>query len=161
MSWTQVYVTGLAQTIEPSDEDLEDILAERYRLKNDDNNDTTSMICWAGPGTTLFKRDKGVCRGYAFLSFHTLESAEVVIHRINTNTISNNTPPLSSSVAVPQPLRAELSKPKSKGKKKKHNNNNTDHSDVRLRRQRGAPVRKHPVITSSDKKKTGLGNKTR
>ena len=168
MSWTQVYVTGLAQTVEPSDEDLEHHLAERYNLRGDDGDETGSVptIRWAGPGTTLFKRDKtnNACRGYAFICFLSLESAEVVVERINSNHYAREPPADSIATAtLPPVLRAELSKPqKPKPRKKKdgHNTNN-DGSDIRLRRRRAAPIRKHPVIVSSDKKKTGLGNKTK
>lgn len=65
---------------------------------------------------------------------------------------------------LPLQLHAELCKPKPKSKKKKPSNTNSggqDHRDLRIRRQRGAPVRKHPVITSSDGSRTCLGNKTK
>ena len=59
-------------------------------------------------------------------------------------------------------LRAELSNPKGGTKKKSNKKNNDDNlPDLRLRRQRKLPVRKHPVITSSDGKRTNLGNKTK
>lgn len=56
-------------------------------------------------------------------------------------------------------LRAEVSIPKKKPKKE--GDVGKELPDLRCKRQRGAPVRKHPVIRSSDGKKTNLGNKTR
>lgn len=172
MSWTQVYVTGLAQTVEPCDDDLEDLLAKRYCLDNHhhgDDNDNLPHVDWAGPGTSLFKRDPttNASRGYAFLSFLTLESAETMVARINNHTTEDPavdpTNSNSTELLLPPNLRAELSKPKPKNKsnKKKNSNDKEDLADVRLRRKRAPPIRKHPVIVSSDKKKTGLGNKTK
>lgn len=173
MSWTQVYVTGLAQTVEPCDDDLEDLLAKRYCLDNHhhgDDNDNLPHVDWAGPGTSLFKRDPttNASRGYAFLSFLTLESAETMVARINNHTTEDpaadaTTSSNSTELLLPPNLRAELSKPKPKNKsnKKKNSNDKEDLADVRLRRKRAPPIRKHPVIVSSDKKKTGLGNKTK
>jgi len=165
MSWTQVYVSGLNQTVEPSDEDLERLLADRFNLNNATAYGSSTYafddsIQWAGPGTTLFKRNETTnsCRGYAFLSFLSSESAEMIIERINNShtTVSDDTN------LLPAFLRAELSKPqKAKPKKKKDEQSSKDLSDLRLRRKRRAPIRKHPVIISSDKKKTGLGNKTK
>ena len=177
MSWTQVYITGLDQSIEPTDDIIEQLLDKGYKLSNDD------MMCWAGYGTTLVKRNEttGACRGYAFLAFFSKEGALVAIDRINNNCntcdndINNN---VDGNIVdgdntihypkLPTTLRAELSNPKNgnKSKKKKSNSNNNGGEsknlpDVRLRRQRAPPIRKHPVITSSDGKRTNLGNKTK
>ncbi|GFH59230.1 hypothetical protein CTEN210_15706 [Chaetoceros tenuissimus] len=137
-SWTQVYVTGISKGIIPTDEEIEANLVKKYNLSDDDS------ILWAGEGTTLIKRDaQGACRGFAFLSFYSLDSASVVIERINADGI----------------LQAELSQPKEK--KKKVDNDDKGLHDLRLRRQRKKPIRKHPVITSSNGKRTNLGNKTK
>lgn len=149
MSWTQVYVTGLSQTAAPSDEDLEGLLEAWYDLSSD------SDIMWAGPGTTLVKRDKdsGVCRGFAFLAFFSMQGASLAVDRINNGVPRGDTQGVQ--------LHAELSKTKTKAKKEQAGQAGADHSDIRLRHKRKAPVRKHPVLISSDKTKTGLGNKTR
>mmetsp|Transcript_2498 Transcript_2498/g.3774 ORF Transcript_2498/g.3774 Transcript_2498/m.3774 type:complete len:154 (+) Transcript_2498:18-479(+) len=153
MSWIQVYVTGLAISLEPSDEDIEKLLDERYSLSSDDR------ILWAGPGTTMVKRDEeGVCRGFAFLAFYSTEGASAAINRINTHNGIENDKDEDLSVRPPL-LRAELSNPKSGKKKPKKTEKYLP--DLRVRKQRGAPVRKHPVITSSDGKRTNLGNKTK
>ena len=134
-SWTQVYVTGISKTIIPTDDEIEANLVEKYNLSDD-------SILWAGEGTTLIKRDaQGACRGFAFLSFYSLDSASTVIERINADGI----------------FKAELSQPKEKKKKV----DNEGLHDLRLRRQRKKPIRKHPVITSSNGKRTNLGNKTK
>jgi hypothetical protein len=166
MSWTQVYVTGLSQTTEPSDEELEGLLDARYNLSS-----TEDSITWAGPGTTLVKRDNDtVCRGYAFLAFFSPHGASFAVDRINGYSGRGDAEDsavhddyLTSSLLPPQ-LRAELSKPKAKSGRKKQTNDpgqGADHKDVGFRRKRAAPVRKHPVIISSNKSKTGLGNKTK
>ena len=71
----------------------------------------------------------------------------------------------SPSLLLPLQLHAELCKPKPKSKKKKQSSatddGGQDYRDLRIRRQRGAPVRKHPVITNSDGSRTCLGNKTK
>ena len=181
MSWTQVYITGLTRSLEPSDEDIEKLLDARYELASDPS------VLWAGSGTTLVKRDDhGLCRGFAFLAFYSAAGASAVVDRINTfSSISHEgkgtslaedegndgvgehendsgedeSKKLNSTVILPLQLHAELSNPKAKKdrsqKKEKHV------PDLRLRRQRTAPTRKHPVITSSDKKRTNLGNKTK
>lgn len=137
MSWTQVYMNGLPQSILPCDDDIESSLAAAY-------NFTDPTLGWAGPGTTSIQRDElGQCRGFAFLAFYHVEGATLTVDRINNN---NST------------LRAEISKPKAK---KGNKAANADAPDLRLRRQRGAPMRKHPVIVSSNGKKTNLGNKTK
>lgn len=136
-SWTQVYVAGISKGIIPTDQEIETNLVRKYNLSDD-------FILWAGEGTTLIKRDaQGTCRGFAFLSFYSLESASEVIERINADGI----------------LKAELSQPKEK--KKKTDGDDKGLHDLRLRRQRKKPVRKHPVITSSNGKRTNLGNKTK
>ena len=134
-------------------------------------------------GTTLVKRNEttGTCRGYAFLSFFSREGALIAIDRINNNckTCDNDNnnnvdgkmvdgDSTISDPKLPTTIRAELSNPKNgnKSKKKKSNNNYnggecSNLPDVRLRRQRAPPIRKHPVITSSDGKRTNLGNKTK
>jgi hypothetical protein len=169
MSWTQVYVTGLAQTNDPSDEELEGLLDARYSLSSSED-----MMTWAGPGTTLIKRDKDTdaCRGYAFLAFFSSHGASIAVDRINDyysrqrdiEEEAVHEDDLTSSSLLPPQLRAELSKPNAKSGRKKQTNDpgqGEDHSDLRLRRKRAAAVRKHPVIVSSNGSKTGLGNKTR
>lgn len=137
-SWTQVYVTGISKgVVIPTNEEIEANLVKKYNLSDD-------SILWAGEGTTLIKRDaQGACRGFAFLSFYSLESANEVIERINADVI----------------LKAELSQPKEK--KKKVDSDDKGLHDLRLRRQRKNPIRKHPVITTSNGKRTNLGNKTK
>jgi hypothetical protein len=165
MSWTQVYVTGLSQTNDPSDEELEGLLDARYSLSSSED-----MMTWAGPGTTLVKRDKetDACRGYAFLAFLSSQGASIAVDRINGYSRQSDSneegtvhdDDLNLSLLPPQ-LRAELSKPNAKSGRKKQTNDSGDYSDLRFRRKRAAAVRKHPVIINSDKSKTGLGNKTR
>mmetsp|Transcript_24468 Transcript_24468/g.70511 ORF Transcript_24468/g.70511 Transcript_24468/m.70511 type:complete len:170 (+) Transcript_24468:114-623(+) len=169
MSWTQVYLTGLPRTILPTDEQIESKLDEAYGLQQHHPS-----LLWAGAGTTLVKRDSrdsgGRCRGFAFLAFYSHEGAELAVERINTIGIEqyddnddDNGKEAITGVASPLRLRAELSQPKAKSKrgKSKSSKGGEDVSDVRLRRQRGAPIRKHPVITSSSGKRTNLGNKTK
>lgn len=154
MSWTQVHLTGLSRSVDPSDEDIETMLDERYTLSTDDN------ILWAGPGTTLIKRDDGgCCRGFAFLSFYSSDGATLAIDRITAAAIESENDGYGGELI----LRAELSNPKSAKEKKKKNGgeDKDDLRDLRFRRQRKQPIRKHPVITSSDKKRTNLGNKTK
>ena len=146
MSYIQVYVKGLPKSVEPADERIESMLDERYGLSADDGT-----LVWAGRETTLVKRDDdGCCRGFAFLSFYSSEGAAVAVDRINTTNSEDG-------------LTAELSKPNKTGKKdkKKKKEDGENLSDLRMRKQRKAPVRKHPVITSSNGKRTGLGNKTK
>ena len=171
MSWTQVYVTGLARAVNPSDEEIEAYLCKRYSLTDaansnsigDDNTAATinnNNLMWAGEGSTLIKRDdNGCCRGFAFLTFYSVDGAMIAIDRIN-NDVST-----SESGDDRISLRAELSNPKGGGKNNKKsnkkNNNEDNLPDLRLRRQRKLPIRKHPVVTSSDGKRTNLGNKTK
>jgi hypothetical protein len=169
MSWTQVYVTGLARAINPSDEEIEHYLCKRYSLtdsagSSSSGDDTaTNNLMWAGEGSTLIKRDdSGCCRGFAFLTFYSVDGAMLVVDRINNNNsdCNNNDDDDDNNVI----LRAELSNSKGGSTKKKSNNKKNkeeDLPDLRLRRQRKLPVRKHPVITSSDGKRTNLGNKTK
>ena len=198
MSWTQVYVTGLSKSINPSDMEIENILNTRYDLTDDDNN-----VMWAGFESTLIKRDAmGCCRGYAFLSFFSKEGATIIVDRVNneynnnakihndnndnnnnnnnnnntnggcdtdTNTSPSPSPSNSSGDIINnnfplQQLKAELSNPKGAKDKNKNNKGTTksqDLPDLRLRSKRKKPVRKHPVIISSDKTKTNQGNKTK
>jgi len=130
MSWTQVHVSGLPQTAEPDDEEIEQMLEQRYSL--------SSSCDWAGEGTTVVKRQDEKCRGYCFLSFLTLAGATTAMDRVN--------------VTDGFPLKAELSKPKGNSKKEKKVDGG-DTRDLRLKRMRGQPVRKHPVLTSSDQSK--------
>jgi RNA recognition motif-containing protein len=172
MSWTQVHVSGLSQTVHPEDEELEAFLEARYSLASDDT------IMWAGPGTTLIKRDEstGACRGYGFLSFHSFQGASLAVEKINSfrgNEVATSTDAHDDDVASASlknsvgddchalQLRAELSKPKKQSKKTSVPGQSADYSDMRLRSQRKVSVRKHPVFMSSDKSKTGLGNKTK
>ena len=155
MSWTQVYVTGLSRSADPSDEEIEINLCKTYSLDDADSS-WGVPIMWAGAGSTLIKRDdNGCCRGFAFLSFYSKEGSLIVVDRIN-NTGKND----DDGIRL---LRAELSNPKGgKEKKKKGGNKKEEHlPDLRLRKQRTQPIRKHPVITSSDGKRTNLGSKTK
>lgn len=141
--WTQVYLGGLDQTVTPTDEELEEYWAQRWNLSDD-------TFLWTGPGTSVVKRNNdGACRGFAFLSFYSLEGATRAMERMNNNNHTDNGPA----------LQAELCKPKKKKSAKPDPGQH--YSNLRLRRQRKAPVAKHPVIVSSNGKKTGLGNKTR
>mmetsp|Transcript_38130 Transcript_38130/g.65142 ORF Transcript_38130/g.65142 Transcript_38130/m.65142 type:complete len:176 (+) Transcript_38130:131-658(+) len=175
MSWTQVYITGLSRSVHPSDEEIEIYLCKKYSLDDNDVDadsgeggctTTPTPIMWAGAGSTLVKRDdNGCCRGFAFLTFYSKDGALIVVDRIN-NDNGKNFDDNGGDVDDAIRLGAELSNPKGgKEKKKKgggNNNNEEDHlPDLRLRRQRKQPIRKHPVITSSDGKRTNLGNKTR
>ena len=101
MSYTQVYVTGLARAINPSDEEIEAYLCKRYSLaggtadddnsNNGDDNTADNKIMWAGEGSTLIKRDEnGCCRGFAFLTFFSVDGAMMIIDRINNDNSDNN-----------------------------------------------------------------------
>ena len=150
MSWTQVYVTGLPRSLHPTDDDIEASLETRY--------DLTDESGWAGRGTTIIKRDDdGRCRGFAFLSFHTREAACVAIERICSD--SNGVRDVDDGTSGPK-LRAEMSGAPSKEKKKKKDDDDAL-PDLRIRRQRKKPVRKHPVVVSSDGRRTNLGNTTK
>ena len=180
-SWTQVYITGLSRSIRPTDDTIESMLAERYQLLSP----VSSSCCggWAGYGTTIIKRDtEGKCRGFAFVSFHSNESATMFVDRVNnyysnSNINKNNNHTVldeeqghatritvdNDDGLLPSHLHAEMSTP---GKKSNKNNtsdatakkNSNDLPDLRLRRQRKQPVRKHPVIISSNGKRTNLSN---
>ena len=171
-----MYISGLHCTADYSDEDIETQLNARYNLDGNGNGDgdgdgdyedcssTSINILWAGPGSTLIKRDhQGSCRGFAFLTFYSAEGASMIVDRINSRAEVEAEVEASetSKSVLPLQLRAELSNPKGgkKGKSKQQKDSNLP--DVRLRRQRRAPIRKHPVIVSSDGKRTNLGNKTR
>ena len=153
-----MYISGLSRSIDPSNENIESLLNTRYDLTDD-------IVLWAGPDTTLVKRDeKGSCRGYAFLAFYSVEGASIVADRVNSGYNINNTNVEGVSELVPSQLRAELSNPKAAKERKKVKGQKDDSkhvSDLRLRRQRKPPIRKHPVIISSDRIKTNLGNKTK
>uniref|UniRef100_A0A7S3P8V2 RRM domain-containing protein n=1 Tax=Amphora coffeiformis TaxID=265554 RepID=A0A7S3P8V2_9STRA len=137
--WSQVYISGLAQSVLPNNDELETMLEERYDLATDTD------LHWAGLGSSIVKRaDDGACRGYAFLSFLSLEGATRAIEKINAAGL----------------LKAELSNLKKKPKKKETKGSG-DLPNIRLRRQRKAPAAKHPVIVSSNGRRTGLGNKTK
>jgi len=154
MSWTQIHISGLNRSIEPSDEVIEQLLDSRYQLSSNDS------FLWAGVGTTLIKRDdQGNCRGFAFMSFYSRDGALCAIDKINTYK-RHDTSTTTSTPQLPISLHAEISNPKGK-KKKSNKDKEEDLPDLRLRRQRAPPIRKHPVITSSDGKRTNLGNKTK
>lgn len=137
--WTQVYLGGLNQTAQPTDLELEHLWEQRWDLSQE-------QFTWAGPGSSVVKRaDDGVCRGFAFLSFYSLAGAMCALDVINHHEQSQ--------------CQAELCKPKRKKPAKAETGQNLP--NLRLRRQRKAPVAKHPVIVSSNGKKTGLGSKTR
>ena len=101
-----------------------------------------SSCDWAGEGTTVVKRlEDGTCRGYCFLAFLTLSGATMAVDQINNQGATDGIL-----------LQAELCKPKTDAKKEKKNDMG-DERDLRLRRRRGQPVRKHPVLISSDQSK--------
>ena len=162
-TWTQVHLSGLPRSSAMSDTTIESLVSKKYGL--DDGADAgISSLGWAGPGSTLVKRDEatGHCRGYAFLTFHSREGATSFVDSVNDKQHET----LADDDSLPWgDIRAELSRPKKGGNRgghaKKGAKQQTDFSDLRLRRQRKAPVRKHPVIVSSDGKRTNLGNKTR
>jgi hypothetical protein len=164
-SWTQVHVSGLSETSDADDETLERLLADRFQLsveEGDRTTATTTIMTWAGSGSTIIKRG----RGYCFLSFLTYHGASIAVERINAFREDHNNNRMdydesTNTVDLPMQLFAELSQPKPKKKKNGPKQDPAHQADLRLRRQRGAPVRKHPVIISSNKKKTGLGNKTK
>ena len=137
--WSQVYISGLAPTSEPNNDDLETMLEEQYDLMTDTD------LLWAGPGSSIIKRgEDGTCRGYAFLSFYSLEGATRAIEKINATGL----------------LKAEPSSLKKKPKKKE-TRETEDLRNIRLRRQRKAPVAKHPVVVSSNGRRTNLRKKTK
>ena len=160
-----MYITGLSRAVDPSDEDIENHLEKRYKLADDEEG----TILWGGADTTLVKRDdEGVCRGFAFLAFYSATGAEIILDRINTYVLKVNQSKSTSeedknnvdTSVLPLHLNAELSNPK--GKKTKAKDSKEKYApDLRIRSRRKAPIRKHPVITSSDGKRTNLGNKTR
>ena len=133
MSWTQVHVSGFPQTVDPTDEELEQTLTRDYDL---------ATFSWAGEGTTVVKRhvNNNNCRGYCFLSFLTISGATLAVQHINATTTKTFL------------LKAELSQPKKQPKEKKKEDIG-DTRNLRIRRQRGQPVRKHPVLVSSDQSK--------
>lgn len=156
MSWTQVYISGLSRSKDPSDEQLEETIAERYDLTISDS------LMWAGAGTTSVKRDEnGTCYGFAFLAFYSEEGASIFVDRINSGYSSGE----NENESLVAQLHAELSNAKAGKDRKKANQRRKQESghvpDLRLRRQRKAPIRKHPVIVSSNGKHTNLGNKNR
>ena len=174
-SWTQVYISGLSKSINPSDEEIEDYLNKCYSLdgehvnRNDQDEITSSSnrssvsknLMWAGPGSTLIKRDdNGCCRGFAFLTFYSMDGVLLAIDRINNDIRSSSSSDAIASSNNNMRLRAKLrnptsSKKKGGGKKKKKNDDGGENlTDLRLRRRRKQPIRKHPVITSSDGKST-------
>jgi len=89
------------------------------------------------------------------MSFYSKDGALCALEKINNYNHDTST----STPQLPTSLHAEISN--SKGKKKKKDNKEEDLPDLRIRRQRAPPIRKHPVITSSDGKRTNLGNKTK
>jgi hypothetical protein len=151
MSWTQVYVTGLPRSLHPSDDDIEASLERRYDLIDETG--------WAGRGTTIIKRDDdGRCRGFAFLSFHSREAACVAIERICSD--SNGVGGVDDGTWGPK-LRAEMSGAAPSKEKKNKKDDDDALPDLRIRRQRKKPARKHPVVVSSNGRRTNLGNKTK
>lgn len=143
---------------------------------------------WAGYGTTIIKRltdDDCCCRGYAFLSFFTREAALIAIERINDSEYYNKNDVNDESIIhgrvvsnrrLPK-LRAEMvnaSSTTSSTKEKKQRNCNKKNDDeknnasspsllpdLRLKRRRKKPIGKHPVVISSNGRRTNLGNKTK
>lgn len=118
---------------------------------------------WAGYGTTIIKRltnnDDCCCRGYAFLSFFTREAALIAIERIN----SEYNPKLRAEI-VNASTATTKEKKQGNASNKKNDNEVAALSllpDLRLKRQRKKPIGKHPVIISSNGRKTNLGNKTK
>jgi RNA recognition motif-containing protein len=175
-SWTQVYVTGLSRSINPTDDEIESMLDTRYHLSSlspsmsestkDGKEEKVGTSCggWAGQGTTIIKRDgEGKCRGFAFVSFHSYESASNFIDRSKshnswTNTMEEHGHAASDGQVLPQFQHAEMSNPGKGTAKNKKKEEDTHLPDLRLRRQRKQPVRKHPVVISSNGKRTNLSN---
>lgn len=161
MSWTQVFITGLPKTVEPPNDEIETMLDMRFNLTNDHS------LMWAGPDTTLIKRDeRGFCRGFAFITFYSKDGASIIVDRINNSNKEGSKDDSGMVKEYSFQLTAELSNPKgSKERKKTKGQNEISSSahlpDIRLKKMRRAPVRKHPVITSSNGKRTNLGNKTK
>ncbi len=151
-SWTQVYITGLSRSINPTDDEIETMLDERYHL----SLISLSPSCgWAGSGTTVIKRDgEGKCRGFAFVSFHSYESASVFIDRLNNVNNSFNDIILHAEMSTP----GNKANNRDGGARNKKMENGNHLPDLRLRRQRKQPVRKHPVVVSSNGKRTNLSN---
>ncbi|KAL7537043.1 hypothetical protein ACHAXR_007551 [Thalassiosira sp. AJA248-18] len=160
MSWTQVFVSGLPKSVDPSNEEIENMLDRRFNLTDDHS------LMWAGRDTTLIKRDEsGSCRGFGFLTFYSAEGASIIVERINNESEGSRSDD-GSEIMVKEyafQLKAELSNPKGAKERSKAKSQKKDEHlpDVRLRKQRKAPIRKHPVITSSNGKRTNLGNKTK
>lgn len=151
MSWTQVHISGLDRTVEPDDEEIERRLDALYALNSDG--------MWAGPGTTLVKRDQDTkaCRGFAFLAFYSADAAVGFIERLNTHNNNNN----NSTKGIVLTAALAEGKPKKSKKGSSSTPADNDQRDLGFRSKRKAPIRKHPVIKSSDGKRTGLGNKTK
>ena len=160
MSWTQVYISGLPKSIDPSDEEIETFFDTRYNLTND------SAVLWAGYGTTLVKRDdSGRSRGFAFLTFYSAAGASTIVDRISTESTNDGVGDSEiSQELLSLQLRAELSNPKAakeRNKKGGSKEGKGDMNHIRMKKHRGQPIRKHPVITSSSGKRTNQGNKTK
>lgn len=152
-----MHLSGLPESINCPDEELELAISLRYNLDDEACNYT-----WAGPGTTVIKRDDdlNLCRGYCFLSFFTTQGAALAVNQINnggSGTEMKTTTMPVGNYNLPRSVRlcAEISQPKkrNKNKSKKTNKSTSEYNDksgnhiseLRLRRRRAAPTRKHPV----------------
>jgi hypothetical protein len=141
MSWVQVHVSGIHQDLTLDDDAIEE------RMNQDLSLSDNVELCWAGPGTSIWKRnDNNELRGYGFLSFLSHQGAIMMIEQINASAAEDTCSDMGK-------LSAELSQPKKKQANKKQTNQQTNSSNLRLRRQRAQPAGKHPVRSSSDKAK--------
>jgi len=151
MSWTQVHISGLpADTNDIPDDEIEQALSLRYTLENE-------AYTWAGAGTTIVKR--GASK-YCFLVFFTTEGADLAVSHINNNDGCGGKALLEttsvSHYTLPVGLRlcAAISQPKKQKKSKKQDDPGSNHSQLRMRRMRAAPSRKHPI----EKRKNCVGS---
>jgi hypothetical protein len=129
MSWTQVYVSGWPMQEDTSVESIEEKL--KFILHSD---------TWAGEGSTILKQTRNGS-SYCFLSFLSFDGALAFVDILREFSGQNE-----CSVGR---LKAEISQPKAKGSKGKKSISAGAADNVRLRRKRAPPIRKHPVKKSS------------
>jgi hypothetical protein len=132
MSWTQVYVSGMA--IDATVKSVEATLAPVL---------VVSDSSWVGEGSTVVKCSQTHNTVYCFLAFLTLEGAAAAIDRIHNNFLDLG-------------WDAELAQPKPKKMPRKETDCTTEKC-VRLRRKRAPPAPKHPVLKSSAPAKNKSG----
>eukprot|EP00558_Chaetoceros_sp_UNC1202_P004535 CAMPEP_0197235612 /NCGR_PEP_ID=MMETSP1429-20130617/2997_1 /TAXON_ID=49237 /ORGANISM="Chaetoceros sp., Strain UNC1202" /LENGTH=155 /DNA_ID=CAMNT_0042694241 /DNA_START=1 /DNA_END=466 /DNA_ORIENTATION=+ len=129
----------------------------RFNLSNDHS------LVWAGPGTTLIKRDEGgSCRGFAFLTFYSKDGADNIVDRINNGSEGSNDD--SEKVKnYPFQLTAELSNPKGAKERKKAKGQDGSSSahlpDIRIKKQRRAPIGNTLLLPAQTEKERILGIK--